>query len=491
MITVKDIYDILTVIVPLYVAMLLAYCSVRWWKYFTPEQCSGISRFISVFVVPLLAFHFIASNDPYAMNYRFLAADTLQKVVTLVALFLWNIFTEKQDSFGWTITLFSLSSLPNSLIVGVPLLKAMYGDFSGTLMIQIVVMQSVIWCTVLLFLFEYRAAKLLISQQFPETAASITSFKVDPDLVSLNNREPLQTDAEIGEDGKIRVVVRRSTTSSMLSASFNISHSNLSSVEIYSVQSSRDPTPRASTSINQNNSFQSIDNDIGGEVYSIGETPRSLSLEDGNLKINKRKESSLPGVNELIENTGSEEGDVGIEEAGIVNKNKHMPPATVIARLILIMVWRKLIRNPNTYASIIGLVWSLIAFRWHIEMPSIIQGCFSILANGGLGLAMFSLGLSMALQPKLIPCGKRVATFSMAVRFLAAPAVTAATSLAVGLRGVLLHFAIVQAALPQGIVPFVYAKEYNLHSDIISVGVIFGMLISLPVTTLYYVLLGL
>jgi auxin efflux carrier family protein len=59
-------------------------------------------------------------------------------------------------------------------------------------------------------------------------------------------------------------------------------------------------------------------------------------------------------------------------------------------------------------------------------------------------MAMFSLGLFMALQPKLISCGKKIATYSMAVRFLAGPAVIAATSLAVGLRGVLLHVAIVQ-----------------------------------------------
>ena len=50
----------------------------------------------------------------------------------------------------------------------------------------------------------------------------------------------------------------------------------------------------------------------------------------------------------------------------------------------------------------------------------------------------------MALQPKIIACGKSVGTFSMAVRFLTGPAVIAATSIAVGLRGVLLHVAIVQ-----------------------------------------------
>ncbi|PKU62562.1 putative auxin efflux carrier component 2 [Dendrobium catenatum] len=41
-----------------------------------------------------------------------------------------------------------------------------------------------------------------------------------------------------------------------------------------------------------------------------------------------------------------------------------MPPTSVMTRLILIMVWRKLIRNPNTYSSLIGLIWSLISCRY-------------------------------------------------------------------------------------------------------------------------------
>ena len=117
----------------------------------------------------------------------------------------------------------------------------------------------------------------------------------------------------------------------------------------------------------------------------------------------------------------------------------------------------------------------------------------------------------MALQPKIIACGNSVAAFAMAVRFLTGPAVMAAASIAVGLRGTLLHLAIVQvtnyfisyqnllpppsslllgllsyicsffanitwnicqtqAALPQGIVPFVFAKEYNVHPAILSTG---------------------
>ncbi|KAI4344486.1 hypothetical protein L6164_011707 [Bauhinia variegata] len=627
MITGKDIYDVLAAIVPLYVAMILAYGSVRWWKIFTPDQCSGINRFVAVFAVPLLSFHFISSNDPYAMNYHFIAADSLQKVVILGALFLWNVFT-KHGSLDWMITLFSLSTLPNTLVMGIPLLKAMYGDFSGNLMVQIVVLQSVIWYTLMLFMFEYRGAKLLISEQFPETAGSITSFRVDSDVVSLNGREPLQADAEIGEDGKLHVVVRRSAASSMIS-SFNKSHltsmtpraSNLTGVEIYSVQSSREPTPRAS-SFNQTdfyamfaskapspkhgytNSFQSTG--YNGDVYSLqsskGPTPRTSNFEEEMLKMHKKRGgrsmsgelfngglvSSYPppnpmfsgstsggpkkkdstaaaankelhmfvwsssaspvsegnlrhavnraastdfgaidpskvvppetvaskAVSELIENMSpgrKEKDQLEIEEGtkfptngspytcqkkmdmeeGEANKKHQMPPTSVMTRLILIMVWRKLIRNPNTYSSLLGITWSLISYRWNIQMPSIVKGSISILSDAGLGMAMFSLGLFMALQPKIIASGKSVAAFSMAVRFLTGPAVIAACSIAIGIRGVLLHVAIVQAALPQGIVPFVFAKEYNLHADILSTAVIFGMLIALPITILYYVLLGL
>ncbi|XP_010483204.1 PREDICTED: auxin efflux carrier component 2-like [Camelina sativa] len=656
MITGKDMYDVLAAMVPLYVAMILAYGSVRWWGIFTPDQCSGINRFVAVFAVPLLSFHFISSNDPYAMNYHFLAADSLQKVVILAALFLWQAFS-RRGSLEWMITLFSLSTLPNTLVMGIPLLRAMYGDFSGNLMVQIVVLQSIIWYTLMLFLFEFRGAKLLISEQFPETAGSITSFRVDSDVISLNGREPLQTDAEIGDDGKLHVVVRRSSAASSMISSFNKSHggglnssmitprdSNLTGVEIYSVQSSREPTPRAS-SFNQTdfyamfnaskapsprhgytNSYGGAGAGPGGDVYSLqsskGVTPRTSNFDEevmktakkggragrsmsGELYNNnsvpsypppnpmftgstsgaagvKKKESGGGGsggggvgtgggqnkemnmfvwsssaspvseanarnamtrgastdlstdpkahlhpppqdnlaskaMQNLIENMtpgrkghvemdqdGNNEGKSGVtsspymgkkgsdvEDGGPGPRKQQMPPASVMTRLILIMVWRKLIRNPNTYSSLFGLAWSLVSYKWNIKMPTIMSGSISILSDAGLGMAMFSLGLFMALQPKIIACGKSVAVFAMAVRFLTGPAVIAATSIAIGIRGDLLHIAIVQAALPQGIVPFVFAKEYNVHPDILSTAVIFGMLVALPVTVLYYVLLGL
>ena len=54
---------------------------------------------------------------------------------------------------------------------------------------------------------------------------------------------------------------------------------------------------------------------------------------------------------------------VDMEESDGAKKHQ-MPPASVMTRLVLIMVWRKLIRNPNTYSSLIGLTWSLVSYRY-------------------------------------------------------------------------------------------------------------------------------
>ncbi|CAN4109319.1 unnamed protein product [Withania somnifera] len=570
MITISDLYHVLTAVIPLYVAMILAYGSVKCWKIFSPDQCSGINRFVALFAVPLLSFHFIASNNPYAMNYRFIAADTLQKLILLVFLSIWSRISSR-GSLGWSITLFSLSTLRNTLVMGIPLLKCMYGDASGSLMVQIVVLQCIIWYTLMLFLFEYRG---LIAEQF---------------LILEDGKEPLETQAEVGDDGKLHVTVRKSTSSrseifSRMSHGHNSTGvsitprpSNLSNAEIYSLQSSRNMTPRDS-SFNHNDIYSMANGknngnmsprtsnfgNLGFDEIIFGSTngvhgqgnvgyPKGNGTEGGkDLHMFVWSSSASPvsegGIhvfrggdygNELgIGPHPKDYDDFGREEFSLGNKNNsngcHREEpllkklgSSSTAKLFLRTAnetkattysdygVRKLIRNPNTYSSLLGLTWSLISFigyishlhsacvnfiqllnnfygfRWNIEMPAIIAKSISILSYAGLGMAMFSLGLFMALQPRLISCGKTIAAFSMAVRFISGPAVMAAASIAIGLRGVLLHIAIVQAALPQGIVPFVFAKDYSLHPDILCTGVIFGMLIALPITLVYYILLGL
>ncbi|OMO77452.1 Auxin efflux carrier [Corchorus olitorius] len=140
------------------------------------------------------------------------------------------------------------------------------------------------------------------------------------------------------------------------------------------------------------------------------------------------------------------------------------------AMLIFLTVGKKLMANPNTHATILGLIWASIHFRWNIEFPAVIEKSIGIVSSGGLGMAMFSLGLFMASRPSIIACGIRLAVVAMAMKFMAGPALMAAASAAFGLKGESLRVAIVQAALPQGIVPFVFAKEYNVHPDVLSTG---------------------
>ncbi|CAN8270704.1 unnamed protein product [Cochlearia groenlandica] len=559
MITAKDFYTVMCAMVPLYSAMFLAYGSVKWWKVFTAEQCSGINRFVSVFAVPVLSFHFISQNNPYKMDTMFILADTLSKIIIFVLLSIWAVVF-KSGGLDWLITLFSLATLPNTLVMGIPLLQAMYGDFTRNISVQLIVLQCIIWyfffCftrnTLLLFLFELRAARLLIRTEFPgQTAGSITKIQLDDDVISLDGKDPLRTETVTDINGRIKLRIRRSLSSvpdSVLSPSLCLTprDSNLSNAEIFSVNTpnrffngvrfynngdlihtrpgpgpgygvspgyassdaySLQPTPRGSN-------FNEIDvvNGTGTPVWMTSPvagricrhtsaSPTKMTWESRNINVPEKEISFRDALKAAQPSTAAcGGGGASMEEGGAtarketvtvaVNRKQEMPSAIVMVRLILTVVGRKLSRNPNTYSSVLGLVWSLISFRWNIEMPTIVAFSIKIISDAGLGMAMFSLGLFMALQPRIITCGAKKAIMGMLIRFIIGPIFMACASLIVQLKGSRLHAAIIQAALPQGIVPFVFAREYGLHPDLLSTLVIFGMIVSLPVTILYYVLLG-
>lgn len=208
-----DLLAVFGAVVPLYVAIGLGYISVRWWKVLNPVQCSGINSFVSNFAVPVLVLDILIANDPYTMNFKLIAADILQKVVIFVPLILWKILS-KNGSFDWVITLFGLSTLSNTLLVGLPLVESMYGDSSYSLLVQLVVIQSLIWMNVNLALYEYRAASILIAEKFPTNLKSIGSVRVDRDVDSFSDIDQLETHADVGEDGRLHVVVRTFSVSS-------------------------------------------------------------------------------------------------------------------------------------------------------------------------------------------------------------------------------------------------------------------------------------
>ncbi|XVF06950.1 hypothetical protein REPUB_Repub06bG0095500 [Reevesia pubescens] len=344
----EDVYKVVVAMVPLYVALMLGYGSVKWWGIFTPEQCDAINRLVCYFTLPLFAVEFTSHIDPFEMNYKFIGADTISKLVIVVVLAFWAKFSSK-GSYCWSITSFSLSTLTNALVVGVPLMKAMYGQTGVDLVVQSSVVQAIIWLTILLFVLEFRRSGVSIA--------------------SATKNGEQENDVEGNTDGEV---------------------------------------------------------------------------------------SSRPSFWYLMK-----------------------------------VVGMKLAMNPNSYACVIGLAWAFVAKRWHFEMPSIMEGSILIMSKAGTGTAMFSMGTFMALQEKLIACGPSLTIFGMVLRFIAGPAAMAIGAIAVGLHGDVLRVAIIQAALPQSITSFIFAKEYEMHAEVLSTAVIFGTIVSLPILVAYYAILEL
>lgn len=300
--------------------------------------------------------------------------------------------------------------------MGIPLIKSMYGSEQESLMIQVVVLQSIIWYTLLLFLFEYRAAREVVVRKIGEE-----------------------------EEDVVHVIVARTSSETE---------------QQQRVQMSSRVAPDSGELVGEKREDEECGKELHMFVWRCG-CCNSQGVCEKSVKVCN----------------GEEKEEVKDSGVGFM--------------LIMKMVWFKLVSNPNTYASILGVTWALTSSKWGIQKPLILENSVTLLSDAGLGMAMFSLGLFMALQPKIIACGNKQAVIGMLLRFVASPVVMALASLAVGIRGTTFKVSLLQAALPQGIVPFVFAREYNLHPEVLSTAVIFGMIVALPVTILYYILLGL
>ncbi|KAG0540745.1 hypothetical protein BDA96_03G435500 [Sorghum bicolor] len=346
-----DVYKVVAATVPLYFALFLGYGSVRWWRIFTREQCDAVNRLVAFFALPFFTFEFTLHTDPFQVNYRAVAADVISKAVIVGVIACWAARVTSAGkgagagggggwagcAVGWSITGFSLSTLTNSLVVGVPMARAMYGEWAQQLVVQLSVFQAIVWLTLLLFVLEIRKAAIGMYVDVPDSPVK---------------------DVEAAADAASAATV------------------------------------------------------VVVPVVVASDKPSLWAL----VKV----------------------------------------------------VAHKLSRNPNTYASFVGITWACVANRLHIELPSAFEGSVLIMSKSGTGMAMFSMGLFMAQQEKVLACGPSFAALGLVLKFALGPAAMAIGSIAVGLRGDVLRVAIIQAALPQSITSFIFAKEYGLHADVLS-----------------------
>ena len=107
----------------------------------TLEQCESVNSLF--FAIPFLTFGFTVHIDPLRANYRTIAADVVSKVVIDAR---WVLFARGHcnAAVNWSITGFSLSALTSSLVVGVPMAQAMYGDWVQQLVVHISIFQAIV-----------------------------------------------------------------------------------------------------------------------------------------------------------------------------------------------------------------------------------------------------------------------------------------------------------------------------------------------------------
>jgi auxin efflux carrier family len=297
MITGSAVYHVVEAMAPLYTAAALGFASVRWLRAFSEEQCAGINHFVAIYAVPVLIFQMVSTNNPYAMNGSLVAADTLQKAVMLLGLVAWAAWASRSSSrrsskgkaspaaaspLQWVVTAFSVAALPNTIIMGVPLLGGMYGPVSKELMKQIVVMQFCVWYNVVIFIYEYMAARRAAA------AADGVSAKISP--ASPGTATPPE---KIPRDDV---------------AAAERAHEVTVNIEITEV---------AAASTAQKGML--------AEEVSTGEDVKAAA-----------EEASPPAPKSAAPSVGH----------------------------IALMAGKKVLQIPNTYASFLGLIWSLIAFKY-------------------------------------------------------------------------------------------------------------------------------
>nr|CAB3483593.1 unnamed protein product [Digitaria exilis] len=76
-------------------------------------------------------------------------------------------------------------------------------------------------------------------------------------------------------------------------------------------------------------------------------------------------------------------------------------------------------------------------------------GLPAVMSRSGTGMSMFSMGLFMAQQERIIACGPGLAGLGMALRFVAGPVATLVGAAVFDLRGDVLRVAIIQLPQPE------------------------------------------
>ncbi|HET8999256.1 MAG TPA: AEC family transporter [bacterium] len=144
---------------------------------------------------------------------------------------------------------------------------------------------------------------------------------------------------------------------------------------------------------------------------------------------------------------------------------------------------RALLRQPVTYAIIVGLLLNLLG----VTLPSPIAKAAQILANGSISMFLLLIGLQLA-EVQLGVEFREIA-FATVVRLLVAPILAWVSAPVLGLEGVVRQTSILLASLPTAVSAAVWATEFGTDPALVSSVVVVTTLLSVITITGLLVLL--
>jgi predicted permease len=145
---------------------------------------------------------------------------------------------------------------------------------------------------------------------------------------------------------------------------------------------------------------------------------------------------------------------------------------------------RHFVRLPVTYAMLAGLAVNIAG----VAVPGPIAKASQLLSSGSIAVLLVLLGLQLA----RLPLGTEVpgAAVATVLRLFIAPPVAWLTGRAVGLEGVALAVAVLQASTPTAVTAALWAMEFDTRPALVSAAVVLSTLVGVVTVTVLVAVLS-
>lgn len=406
------------------------------------DHLGGINHFLFNIALPASVFQYLVSYRFWDLHWQFVAAFFLYKLFFAVfalgiALVKYLAFHRRQKWQGVLVQefvrWFMISSLGNTIIVGYPVVMALFGKPYGAYCFMAVIIDQ--WTTLPI-------SRILLSRRSSETLEVLMHHKDRTSEVS-HKSETVATDASFSE--------------------YAHGHSIRSSKQAPQ-QSSQVPSPLISDHENEPQSHNE-------------ESPQPQAAESRLHSHDQTRQprwrvylESVRRIYRIVANFVHPDIEESMKKAHEQRKRDLTTKWGLVKSILFVFI------NPLIIATILGSIYSVTT----LPTPNILNNFLSFLSNCLSGMGIFTVGLFLS-HNSLSEKNFNRLSIALIIKHLLSPLVLLLFALLMGMRGVDTQVAAVIGALPLAISSFIFHMEYNLQDlDILSSCIMVGNLI-LPV----------